>query len=446
VTDVSRRRFISLTAAGTMASAAAGFGPFFQFPERSLAGRKTLRIARWAHFMPEYNDWFDGGYAEEWGRQHDTHVVVDRVASEEIHARAAAEVAAGTGHDLFMFPWPPAEYQRHVIDHSEIYKAVASRHGIVNRIGHASTFDPVRKRYFAFADSWIPAPFHYFHDDWAEVGMPLGPVHYDGLRSGARRVRATRRVPCGLAIAPSLESNVTLHTLLYAFNSGILDRDGDVVINRGARTIAALEYVKALYQDAGTAQQLTWGPLGNVRAMLARETSCTVNGISLLRAAEAAKPDVARNMLFSPPLVGTAGIMAVPHVTSCSVVWSFAQNKEGASQFLVDLIDNFSTVYQKSKGCNLPTYQTTVPDLIVRLSKDPAAEPASKYVALKDALHWTVNLGFPGFANPAAMETFNTYVVPRMFTRVVKGELSPENAAQAAESEVKRLVDKWKET
>ena len=429
-----------------MASAAVGSGPFFQFPERTLAARKTLRIVRWAHFIPEYNDWFDRDYAEEWGRQHDTHVIVDRVACDEIHERAAAEVSTGTGHDLFMFPWPPAEYSRHAIDHTDIYKAVASRHGNVNRIGHASTFDPARKRYFAFADSWIPAPLHYFQDDWGEVGMPLGPVHYDGLRSGARRVRETRGVPCGLAIAPSLESNITLHTLLYAFNAGILDRNGDIVINKGARTVAALKYVKALYQDAGTAQQLSWGPQGNVRAMLAREASCTVNGISLLRAAEAGNVDVARHLLFSPPLVGSAGIMAAPHVTSCSVVWNFAQNKEGASQFLVDFIDNFKTACVKSKGCNFPIYQNTVPDLIVRLSKDPAAVPPSKYVALKDALHWTVNLGFPGFANPVAMEAFNTYVVPRMFTRVVKGELSPEDAAQAAALEVTRLADKWKDT
>lgn len=429
-----------------MASAAVGSGPFFQFPERTLAARKTLRIARWAHFIPEYNDWFDSDYAAEWGRQHDTHVIVDQVACDEIHARAAAEVAAGTGHDLFMFPWPPAEYYRHAIDHTDIYKAVANRHGNVNRIGHASTFDPARKRYFAFADSWIPAPLHYFQDDWGEVGMPLGPVHYDGLRSGARRVRAARGVPCGLAIAPSLESNITLHTLLYAFNGGILDRNGDIAINKGARTVAALKYVKALYQDAGTAQQLSWGPQGNVRAMLAREASCTVNGISLLRAAEASNADVARQLLFSPPLVGSAGIMAAPHVTSCSVVWNFAQNKEGASQFLVDFIDNFKTAYVKSKGCNFPIYQNTVPDLIVRLSKDPAAVPPSKYVALKDALHWTVNLGFPGFANPVAMEAFNTYVVPRMFTRVVKGELSPEDAAQAAAFEVTHLADRWKDT
>src|SRR5262249_10148643 len=179
------------------------------------------------HFLPEYNEWFDGVYAREWGRQHDTRVEVDQIPVDKINACAAAEVAAGKGHDLFMFPWPPAEYCQHVIDHTEIYQAVGSRHGNVNRIGHRSTFDPKTKSYFAFADSWIPAPLHYFQDYWSEVNVPLGPVHYDGLLSGAKRIRANLDIPCGLSLGPSLEGNITLHTLLYAFHSGVLDGDGD---------------------------------------------------------------------------------------------------------------------------------------------------------------------------------------------------------------------------
>jgi multiple sugar transport system substrate-binding protein len=382
-------------------------------------------------------------YAIDWGRKHDTRVVVDLIPAAKINARAAAEVAAGKGHDLFMFPWPPAEYQDHVIDHTEIYQTVGSRHGTVNRIGHKSTFDPKTKRYFAFADSWMPSPLHYFEDYWKEVGIPFGPVHYDGLRSGAKRLRAKLGIPCGLALGPSLEGNITLHTLLYAFHSGVLDANGNVIINKNARTIAALKYVKALFEDAGTPEQLIWGPSDNARAMQARKTSCTLSAISLLRAAEREHPEVAKNIMLSPPLVGSAGIMAIPHVTSCSVIWNFAENKAGAKQFLADLIDNFKTVYEKSQGCNFPTYQNTVPNLIRRLENDPKAEPSFKYIRLKDALHWTPNMGFPGYATPVAMEVFNTFVIPRMFISVVKSELSPEDAARRAETEVQRISEKW---
>jgi multiple sugar transport system substrate-binding protein len=246
-----------------------------------------------------------------------------------------------------------------------------------------------------------------------------------------------------LALGPGLEGNVTLHTLLHGFSSGIRDAGGKVVIYN-ARTVAALQYVKDLYRDAGTPDQLTWGPSGNARAMLARKTSATSNSICLLRTAEKEDPGVARKILLEP-LRGSGGVIAVPQVTNCSVVWKFAQNQEGARQFLVNLVENSPAIYEKSKGCNFPAYPRAVPNLIGRLSNDPQADPSWKYQALKDAPRWTVNLGHPGFADPAAMEIFNSSVIPRMFTSVVKGERSPGDAAKAAEAEVTKIVDKWKQ-
>src|SRR5580704_16485083 len=97
---LSRRDFTKSTAGALAASA----GPFFLFPGRALAGRKTLRIAKWTHFVPEYDQWFGGEYVKQWGERHDTSVIVDHIPVDRISARAAGEVAAATGHDLFLFP------------------------------------------------------------------------------------------------------------------------------------------------------------------------------------------------------------------------------------------------------------------------------------------------------------------------------------------------------
>lgn len=123
--------------------------------------------------------------------------------------------------------------------------------------------------------------------------------------------------------------------------------------------------------------------------MLARKTSCSTNSISLLRAAEKQDPHLASKIWLQPPLLGTSGmgVTALPHVTNCSVVWNFAENREGASQFVTDLIDISKAGYEKSLGCNFPIYPKTLPNLIVRLSNDPHADPSYKYTALKDALH-----------------------------------------------------------
>jgi multiple sugar transport system substrate-binding protein len=439
--QIRRRDFVKL------AAGAAAIGPFFLFPDRALAGQNTLTIAKWAHFVPEFDSWFEG-MARDWGKQHDARVTVDEIPVEKISATANAEIKAGKGHDVFMFPWPPAEYYQYVIDHSDVYQTVASKYGAIQQLAHRSTFNLKNKTYFAFADFWAPSPLHFFQDYWTQVGMPFGPVHYGSLRGGGKKLRDQFGIPCGLAFTPTLEGNVTLHTILYAFRAWMLDGNGNVLFNKNGFAVGALKYIQSLYQDSGTPDQLAWGPGGNVRAMLERKTSSTSNAISLLRAAEKQDSQLASKILLQPPLIGTngMGVTALPHVTNCSAVWKFAQNQDGAKQFLADLIDTSRTGYEKSLGCNFPIYPKTVPDLIVRLSKDPRADPSYKYTGLKDALHWTPNLGVPGFATPAYMEIFNSSLVPRMVQSVLKGESRPEDAAAAAASEIQRISEKWKQS
>jgi multiple sugar transport system substrate-binding protein len=423
--------------------AASYIGPFLAFPQHSQSGERTLKIAKWAHLVPQFDVWFEA-MAREWGRQHDTTVVVDNVPLEQVWAKAKAEAQAGIGHDIWIFPWPPAEFQQYVIDHTEIYQKLAFSYGSIPQIAYRSTINPKTKRHFAVADYWVPSPFQYFGDFWTEANMPLGPVHYGSLRSGGQRIRTKLGVPCGLSFAPTLEGNVTSHTLFYAFRGQILDSAGDVAINRTAFTVEALKYVKALSEDAGSPEEFTWGPSGNLKAILARKASCTSNAISVARAAERENPDIANQIRLQPPLLGPYGVTAFPHITNCSVVWNFAQNREVAQEFLISLIDHSRAGYENSLGCNFPVYQKTIPNLVVRLERDSQAEPSDKYGHLKDALHWTPNFGSPGFATATWMEVFNRSVLPRMFANFVQGRLSAEEAARAAEAEVKLIADRWK--
>src|SRR5579872_6841593 len=136
---ISRRRFVKLTGG---AAAAAGFTSAFLFPEKALAQQKTLKIVQWSHFVPGYDKWFDNTFTKEWGAKNNTNVVVDHIAIGEINARAAAEVAAKKGHDLFMFLSPPAAYEQQVIDHREIYDEVQRKHGKPIELALRSTYNP----------------------------------------------------------------------------------------------------------------------------------------------------------------------------------------------------------------------------------------------------------------------------------------------------------------
>src|SRR5262249_46968190 len=160
------------------------------------------------------------------------------------------------------------------------------RHGNVNSLGHQSTFDPKTKRYFAFADSWLPAPLLCFEDYFNAVNVPLGPSTYDALRASVRDIRARLGVPCGLSLASTIDRTVTLQSFLWAFRVFVQDEAGNVKINANRIVIWALQFLKALYEESGTPEMLTWKTSANAEAMLARKTSCTINPISLVRAAE----------------------------------------------------------------------------------------------------------------------------------------------------------------
>jgi multiple sugar transport system substrate-binding protein len=127
----------------------------------------------------------------------------------------------------------------------------------------------------------------------------------------------------------------------------------------------------------------------------------------------------------------------------CYVIWNFAENKEGAKQFLVDYMDSFGDAFKASELYNFPCFPPTVPGLKEQIASDPGASPSDKYKALGTVLDWATNVGYPGYATAAIDEVFNTFQLPTMFAKVARDELSPEEAASAAERELKRIFAKW---
>jgi len=124
---------------------AASAGPFF-IPRPAKAA-KTLKILQWVHFVPRYDKWFNDTYVKEWGKQNDTEVIVDNISIAQINARAAAEVSAKKGHDMFMFNWPPPVYEDQVIDHAEIYQEVERKWGKPIDLAIKSTYNPKTKKF-----------------------------------------------------------------------------------------------------------------------------------------------------------------------------------------------------------------------------------------------------------------------------------------------------------
>jgi multiple sugar transport system substrate-binding protein len=437
---ISRREFVKVTGAGALA---AGLGPAFLFPERALAQQKTLKILQWSHFVPAYDTWFNGTFTKEWGQKNNTNVVVDNINLVDIATRAASEVSAQKGHDLFMFLSPPAAYEKSTIDMSHVYQEVEKKHGKKIDLAHKSTYNPNTKRYFAFSDAYTPDPGNWHKDMWTEAGYPNGPDTYDDLRAGAKKIRDASGHPCGLGLAQELDTSMAMRAILWSFGGAEQDETGNVTIN-SKNTIEALKFMKALFQESETPEVFTWTPPSNNQAMLAGRVSYVANAISISRQSEREHLPIDSKIMISQALKGPVRRIAAEHVMNCYTIWQFAENKEGAQQFLIDYMDHFHEGFEAGQFYNFPCFPTLVPDLKKEISNDPRANPSDKYKVLGNVLDWATNVGYPGYATAAIDEAFKTWVIPTMFAKVARGDESPEDAVKTAETEYKRIFARWK--
>jgi multiple sugar transport system substrate-binding protein len=401
-----------------------------------------LKILQWSHFIPAYDRWFDGVYTKEWGEKNGLEVTVDHMASTEVAARGAAEVAARKGHDLFLFLSPPAAYEAQVLDQRAVVEAVEKKHGKMIPLARKSTFNPHTGKYFAFSDSYVPDPGNYRTDLWESVGYPRGPDTWEDLRTGGRQIKERFGNPVGIGLSQEIDSNMALRAVLWSFGGAEQDESGRVVIN-SKETIEAIKYVPALYKEAMTPEVFTWDPSSNNRMILAGRASFVCNAISVTRTAERENPQMGRKIGHTPALQGPVRRIAAEHLMNCYVVWKFAENPDAAEQFLVDLVDRFSDVFRQGESYNFPSFPGSLPDLPARIANDPKADPPDKYRVLENVLDWATNVGFPGYATAAIDEVFNTFVVPTMFARVAREDATPEEAVGAAEKEIRRIFAKW---
>jgi multiple sugar transport system substrate-binding protein len=434
-TRLSRRSFVKVTGAGGLLVLATSLAA-----TRVHAQQKTLKIGQWSHFVPAYDEWFNNKYTKEWGEKHGVKVIVDNIGATELRARAAAEVAAQKGHDLFKFGDPPPAYEDQVIDHTELIQEAERRKGKYLELAHRSTYNPKTKKYFGFSDNFVPDPGNYRKDLWDAVGMV--PDTWDDVRVGGRKIKEQFGNPVGIGLSQEVDTNMAMRALMYSFGSTEQDAEGRVTLN-SKETVEAVKFVRALYKETMTPEVFTWDPASNNRFLISGKGSYILNAISALRTAEKTNPDVAKQLFLWKTPQGPVRRQGLEHVIGIYVIWKFAENKDLAKQFVLDFIDNFEAAFVASEFYDFPTFANAVPNLNDRIAKDPVSDPPDKLKILQTGLEWATNVGFPGYSTAPIDEAFNTFVIPTMMAKAARDEMSPEDAVKAAEKEMKRIFEKW---
>jgi len=435
---ITRRKFIKTSLA---AGALVGTGGLI-FPRYGAAKPKTLKIIQWAHFVPSFDKWLKDTYVKEWGEKNDTEVIIDHVSIMELFERPVAEVSAHKGHDLVMFNRPPAAFEDDVIDQREIYQECEKKYGKAIPLAIKSTYNPRTKKYFGFSDSYAPDPVNYRKDLWDGVGMY--PNTWEDVRIGGAKIKKKYGNPVGIGLSPEDDSNFAMRAIMYSYGASVQDEEANVVIN-SKQTLEAVKFVRALFKEAMTPEVFNWHPASNNTFMLQGKGSLALNAISITRAAEKEDPEMSKKIWLAKSPAGPVRRMGLEHIMFVYVIWKFAENIEGAKQFLLDYIGHFRKVFLASEFYNFPCFPDTVPDLKKVIANDPKADPPDKYKVLEDVLEWTTNVGYPGYANAAIDEIFGTYVITTMFQKAATGEATPEDAIKEAEAKCKHIFATWKE-
>ncbi len=449
---VSRRSFVRTAGAGVLA---AGLGANIVVPGSARAAGKKLRILQWVHFVPAYDEWFNKKYTKEWGEKNDTEVIVDNIGIAGINARAAAEVSAQKGHDLFLFNWPPPTFEEQTVDMTDVYRELERKLGKPIDLAVKSTYNPRTKRYFAFSPSFTPDPVNFRQDLFGAVGLPHGPRTWDEVRVKGAEIKRKFGNPVGIGLANEIDTGMAMRTIMYAFGAHEQDEHGNLALD-SKQTLEAVKFVKALFQEAMTPEVFTWDASSNNRAMIAGRISLALNAISITREAERTNPKVAspatkkeielkREIGLTKALRGPARAIGLEHVMDCYVVWKFAENIEGAKKFLIDYTTSFREAFLAGQFYDFPCFPKTVPDLAKLIGNDANASPPDKYKVLEDVLNWATNVGFPGYSNAAIDEIFNTWVLNVMFAKAASGSATPEEAVKEAVAASQRIFAKWKE-
>jgi maltose-binding protein MalE len=452
---ITRRRFIEgVTATAVLLAACGGDeetveGPTgqapgieFTEPDKKLSG--SLKILMWSHFVPRHDKWFDK-FATDWGKRVGVDVTVDHIEVTGIPARIASEISAGSGHDVIQFIAPLPQFEPSVIDMNDLTREAERRFGKQIQLCFRSSFNPTTKKFFAYSPGWVPDPGNYRKSMWEKAGFPDGPATWEELREGGSKIKSDQGIQLGIGMSQEIDSDMVGRSLIWSFGGAEQDASENVAIN-SPETVAAVSFMKELFEGAMTEEVFAWNPASNNQGLVGGKLSYIVNSISAYRTTQKVNEQQANDTHFVKALEGPEAGFAAQHVMYNWIVPKHAENPDAAQEFLLHYTQNYARATFESELYDFPAFLDRVPKLNDWLDDDPfGSEPKDKLAVLKDALDWSTNVGRPGHANTAIGEVFGTFIVPNMYARAARGQQSPEESVAQAESQMRPIFEKWRQ-
>ncbi|MEM8860503.1 MAG: ABC transporter substrate-binding protein [Chloroflexota bacterium] len=408
-----------------------------------------LRILQWNHFVPGYDVWFDQ-FAAEWGEQHGVEVTVDRFDFDKIENALEQELERGDGHTMIELLFPPSAWIEDLHDLTDINKQAIELLGEQKDSCRFSSYLPNIDSYYAFCHGYAPSPGNYLIDEWTAAGYPQGPSNYQELLVGGQKVAEQTGMPIGLGISPEIDSEIAMRSIIWSHGGSIQDQNENVVLY-SPETIEAVEFISQLFKQSMSESVLEWVPSSNNQGILTGDLSYIQNSLSAYRSMQKEVPERSANVAFTKPLEGPEGAIAPAHVWMIYVVPLYVEEMEllAAKAFMLHLAANYNQAVYNSELYNFPAWASTTPQLYARegwLNDDPFSVGESERLSiLTDAGDIYVNLGYPGYANPAIGQVFDEKIITQMIRRVVVDNMSAEESVKIADQRTREIFEIWRE-
>ncbi len=437
MTDFTRRETIKLGAAAAVAAGTAGLvGSTRPRAQASLSfepeAGAELRLLRWKRFVQGDEDAWNAN-TQKFTEATGVKVRIDAEAWEDVRPKAAVAANVGSGPDIIL-GWfdDPHQYPDKLVPLTDLATYLGEKYG--------GWYDAAQ-RYGKRGDEWIGLPLGaagacmVYRQSWVqEAGFETFPRDYQEVLACAKKLKENGH-PIGMALGNAVgDGNGWVHTILWGFGGKMVDDAGNVVLN-SAETVAALEYVKELYENfvPGT---LSWLDPNNNKAFLAGELAATNNGISVYYAAKTsedpAMQEVAKDINHVNMPIGPVGRPTELHLFTQAMVFNHSKYPNAAKEYLRFMWEReqYEPWQQAAIGY--------ISHPLDAYASNPVWTEDPKHTPYRDCVKnmlWNGYSGPLGYSSAAAMAD---YIVVNMFAQVCAGERSSKEAAEHAASRAER--------
>ena len=357
-------------------------------------------------------------------------VRIDSIQSVQMSAKLSSELMSKAGHDIMSlemhYPWL---FQPGLADVTDICNDLAKKHG---------DWYPFLREHAFVRGQWLGVPYLYISfpgshriDLFEKVGEKAPDTWDDLLRAGRKLKKLGH--PVGFAISQTTDAVSSLYSILWSFGAKDVAADGKTIAINSKETETAIEYVRALYNDAMDPVVLSWDNAANNQWLNSGKGSWIHNPISHYVVAKQNKMPVAEQTGFHPSPAGPGGRHSVGVPRSLGI-WKFGKNAEPAREFLKWFFEpaQYHEWIMSGDNYNHPTWRDMENHAVWDI--DP------KYKVLKSLIQHSHLYGWPAPPAEKLQVVTNSYIIPNMFAKVVTNASTPKDAMKWAETEITRAI------